>query len=267
MGNTRQGYSISDRKDMGSMIIKIVENMIDNIVSAPFIGEVVAITDNKVDVTPIFFNSFNDVPLPPVIYNNLLVGMPYTGKVSTTAPILIGDKGLCIVTDRDITTYADSGSGGVPASQRRFSKMDSIFIPLSMFLQEPILQDFVFKYFGTPKNNTFTLSISNNNTISVQGGNNGSVFKLDIDESGNTLYDISNGTLSVSLSINDGVTIKDNGGNNIEIGSKGVIVEDLNGNKVELGTSGVVIEDLSGNKVELGTSGININNGALEILK
>lgn len=267
MGNVRQGYSISDMKDNSSMVMKIIENMINDIVNAPFIGEVVAITGNKVDVTPIFLGTFNDIPMPPIIYNNLLIGMPYTGKTSTTSPILVGDKGLCIVTDKDITTYADTGSGGIPSSQRRFSKMDSIFIPLSMFKQEPLLQEFIFKYFGAPMNNTFKVSISNNNTLSVQGGNNGSIFKLDIDEAGNTVYDINNSTINMSLNISDGVTVKDNSGNNINIGSKGIIIEDLNGNKIELGPSGVVIEDINSNKIELGASGVNINNGALEIKK
>lgn len=267
MGNSRQGYNKSDIRDIGSEIIKIVRNIINNEINAPFLAKVVAVSNNKVDVIPLDINTFNNIPLNPVVYNNVLVGLLYTSKINMTIPINIGDIGLCIVTDRDITNYANTGNGGIPASKRRFSKMDAIFVPLSMFLQEQITEDFIFKYFGKPNNNTFKIAISNNNTLSVQGGNNGDAFKLDIDESGNTVYDIDNGTINMSLNIDDGIIIKDNNGNNIEVGSKGVIVEDLNGNKIGLGTSGVVIEDLNGNKIELSASGININNGALEITK
>ena len=248
---SRIGYNLGDIKNIGSMVKKIVNDIIDNNINAPFIGRVVSIKGNKVDVTPIYTFTFNSIPVAPVIYYNLLVGQQLTGKASVNNPIQIGDIGLCIVTDRDITNYASTGMEGPLDTQRRFSKMDSIFMPLSMYKQDDMTQSYIFTYYGAPEVASLKLEISQNNTISILGGQDGSAFKIDIDEQGSTNIDIGQGLITVSLDGNNGTTFTDSNNNNITIDSQGINITDVNNNSITLDSQGIAAKDASGNKLEM----------------
>ena len=245
MGNIKQGYNQSDLKDSSSELIKVIKNIIRSEINAPFLGKVIDINGNKVDIITLDTPLYNGVPMPTVIYYDMLVGFFSSNKLKVDIPLSIGDIGLCIVTDMDINLYAETGNGGAPKSYRRFSKMDSVFLPLSMFIQNTIDDTYKFNY-----NDTFNMNISGNNTISISGGKDTNSFSLDIDDDGNTTYTIVDNSITIELSKNNGIILKDSNNNNITINNSGIIITDKNNNKIEMGTSG-----------------ININNGALEILK
>ena len=278
----RTGYNLSDTKDLASLILKIIDNAINNI-NMPFIARVTAVKNNKVDVMPLYTLTFNNLPMQPSTYYNILVGLPLTGKAYINNPIQVGDIGLCIVTDRDITTYADTGAEGPVATQRRFSKMDSVFIPLSMYKQSNMAQSYIFTYFGAPETETLKLEISQNNTIDLVGGQDGNAYKINIDEQGNISININNESITISLNTNDGISFKDSNNNSILIDSEGINITDANNNNVlldsqginitdannntiKMANSGVTIQDANGNKIDLSASGIDINNGALSIM-
>ena len=279
----RTGYNLSDTKDLASLILKIIDNTINNNINMPFIARVTAVKNNKVDVTPLYMLTFNNQPIQSPTYYNILVGLPLTGKAYINNPIQVGDIGLCIVTDRDITTYADTGTEGPVVTQRRFSKMDSVFIPLSMYKQSNMAQSYIFTYFGAPETETLKLEISQNNTIDLVGGQDGNAYKINIDEQGNISINISNESITISLNTDDGISFKDSNNNSILIDSQGINITDTNNNNVlldsqginitdannntiKMANSGVAIQDANGNKIDLGASGININNGALSIM-
>lgn len=262
----RTGYNLGDVKNIGSMVKKIVNDVIDNSINAPFIGRVMAVKGNKVDVTPIYTFTFNSIPVAPVIYYNLLVGQQLTGKASVNNPIQIGDIGLCIVTDRDITNYTSTGIEGPLDTQRRFSKMDSIFMPLSMYKQDDMTQSYIFTYYGAPKVASLKLEISQNNTISILGGQDGSAFKIDIDEQGSMNVDIGQGRITISLDGNDGATFTDSNNNNIVLDSQGILVKDAAGNKLEMTPSGATLTGASGGKVEIGAGGVAIQGSSGKLM-
>lgn len=264
----RTGYNLGDVKNIGSMVKKIVNDVIDNSINAPFIGRVIAVKGNKVDVTPIYMFTFSSIPVAPVIYYNLLVGQQLTGKASVNNPIQIGDIGLCIVTDRDITNYASTGIEGPLDTQRRFSKMDSIFMPLSMYKQDDMAQSYIFTYYGAPKVASLKLEISQNNTISILGGQDGSAFKIDIDEQGSMNVDIGQGLITISLNGNDGTTFTDSNNNNITLDSQGINITDANNNNIVLDSQGIIAKDAAGNKLEMASSGATLtgaSGGKVEI--
>lgn len=264
----RTGYNLGDVKNIGSMVKKIVNDIIDNSINAPFIGRVTTVKGNKVDVTPIYTFTFNSIPVAPVMYRNLLVGQQLTGKASVNNPIQIGDIGLCIVTDRDITNYASTGMEGPLDTQRRFSKMDSIFMPLSLYKQDDMAQSYIFTYYGAPEVASLKLEISQNNTISILGGQDGSAFKIDIDEQGSTNIDIGQGLITISLDSNNGTTFTDSNNNSIAIDSQGVNITDANNNNITLDSQGIVAKDASGNKLEMTSSSATLtgsSGGKVEI--
>lgn len=121
MASEFQGYSLSDISSLGNMVMKIVANMINNTVNAPFLARVISVTGNKVTVQSMKIDvnmTFPEVA-KPVTYYNMLIGMPLTGKVAITWPILPGDVGLCIPTDYDITLYKNTGMESTPQSGGR----------------------------------------------------------------------------------------------------------------------------------------------------
>lgn len=264
----RTGYNLGDIKNIGSMVKKIVNDIIDNSINAPFIGRVMAVKGNKVDVTPIYTFTFNSIPVAPVIYYNLLVGQQLTGKASVNNPVQIGDIGLCIVTDRDITNYASTGMEGPLDTQRRFSKMDSIFMPLSMYKQDDMAQSYIFTYYGAPEVASLKLEISQNNTISILGGQDGSAFKIDIDDQGVMTLDIGQGLITISLDGNNGTTFTDSNNNSITIDSQGINITDANNSSITLDSQGIAAKDASGNKLEMTSSSATLtgsSGGKVEI--
>lgn len=131
------GYDESDLQDIPSMINKLIENKI-NLINTSFIAEVTAIKENRVSVVNVNKYVFgNEVKEYPII-NNVLVAMPATKNNALNLPISIGDKGLCIVLQSDITNYKNTGNSSIPNSARRFDIADSIFLPLSLYIQENI---------------------------------------------------------------------------------------------------------------------------------
>lgn len=264
----RTGYNLGDIKNIGSMVKKIVNDIIDNSINAPFIGRVMAVKGNKVDVTPIYTFTFNSIPVAPVIYYNLLVGQQLTGKASVNNPVQIGDIGLCIVTDRDITNYASTGMEGPLDTQRRFSKMDSIFMPLSMYKQDDMAQSYIFTYYGAPEVASLKLEISQNNTISILGGQDGSAFKIDIDEQGGINIVIGQDLITIALDGNNGTTFTDSNNNSITIDSQGINITDTNNNNITLDSQGIAAKDAAGNKLEMTSSSATLtgsSGGKVEI--
>lgn len=123
-----QNYNLSDVSDIGNIILKLINNGINNIHTC-FLAKVVSINGNLVSVIPIMQDKIGDVIKEQPIINNLLVCMLGNSEWQINIPIKAGDFGIAIVSENDITTYKQEGKEGVKLSNRKFNFIDSIFIP------------------------------------------------------------------------------------------------------------------------------------------
>lgn len=126
-------------RDFGTAIQALIQDNIKNINTA-FIAKVESISEDKkkVNISNVI-TPFSDAGTQSVSKNivipNVLIAQPYSSEWQIQFKVGVGDYGLAIVCKDDITKYKDSGGVGEANTARKFDVIDSVFIPLSLFLQ------------------------------------------------------------------------------------------------------------------------------------
>lgn len=122
------------QNDFGVAIQALIQDNIKNINTA-FIAKVQSISEDKKKVNIVNVIK-NDSGYQNVVIPNVLIAQPYSSEWEIAFKIAVGDIGLAIVCKNDITNYKDSGGDSTANTQRHFDITDSIFIPLSLYLQK-----------------------------------------------------------------------------------------------------------------------------------
>lgn len=122
----------AETQDLGSAIQGLISANI-NAIETSFLAQVESIADNRVNIKPLLKNDSQE---SDVIISNALIAQPRSGEYHISFKVAQGDIGLAIVSKQDISTYKNNGAGGIANTQRKFDITDSIFIPLSLYLQE-----------------------------------------------------------------------------------------------------------------------------------
>lgn len=115
---------IGEGQDLGEAIQKLIEDNFARL-NKCYLAKVESVDDSKVDVSFLVGETRLIIP-------SLLVGLPSAG-IKIASILKAGDVGVCLTSDYDISSYAQSGSGGKPLTSRTHSIIDSIFLPLSLF--------------------------------------------------------------------------------------------------------------------------------------
>ena len=175
--------------DLGTAIQNLINDNLRNIQTA-FLCEIVAIENNKIDIRPILRKSSDEKVLT---INNCLIGFNYSQNWSIQHKLKIGDIGLALVIQNDISSYKEQGKGGINATRRFKDANDAIYIPLSLYnsfsndeinyqikdLSDKCLFEFTNEFdnnlkainiTSTAEKNT-TINSGENLTISTQGKN------------------------------------------------------------------------------------------------
>ena len=175
--------------DLGTAIQNLINDNLRNIQTA-FLCEIVAIENNKIDIRPILRKSSDEKILT---INNCLIGFNYSQNWSIQHKLKIGDIGLALVIQNDISSYKEKGQGGINATRRFKDANDAIYIPLSLYnsfsndeinyqikdLSDKCLFEFTNEFdnnlkainvTSTAEKNT-TINSGENFTISTQGKN------------------------------------------------------------------------------------------------
>lgn len=123
----------AETQDLGSAIQGLISANI-NAIETSFLAQVDSIADNRVNIKPLLKSDSQE---SDVVISNVLIAQPRSAEYQISFKVAQGDIGLAIVSKQDISTYKNNGGGGVVNTQRKFDITDSIFIPLSLYLQEP----------------------------------------------------------------------------------------------------------------------------------
>lgn len=120
--------------DFGTAIQALIQDNIKNINTA-FIAKVQSISEDKkkVNIVNVIKNEGSN---QNVVIPNVLIAQPYSSEWQISFKVAVGDIGLAIVCKDDITNYKQSGADSKANTKRHFDITDSIFMPLSLFLQE-----------------------------------------------------------------------------------------------------------------------------------
>ena len=94
--------------DLGTAIQNLINDNLRNIQTA-FLCEIVAIENNKIDIRPILRKSSDEKILT---INNCLIGFNYSQNWSIQHKLKIGDIGIALVIQNDISSYKEKGQGG-----------------------------------------------------------------------------------------------------------------------------------------------------------
>ncbi len=119
----------SNNDNIGQALQDLIQDNIARI-DTSFLAKIVSINNNKVSISPIIKRKTTDTT---TVYNNCLIGFNKSGNWTTQFKLKKGDIGLAIVVQDDITSYKNSGKGGLNLTGRIQDKNDSIFIPFSLF--------------------------------------------------------------------------------------------------------------------------------------
>ena len=118
-----------ERDDLGLAIQNLITQNLKNL-NTCFLAEIVAINQNKVSVKQVIKSASSEADL---IVNNCLVAFPFSNAWQMQFKLKIGDIGLCLVCNKDISTYKQSGVSSIASTKRFKSVNDSVYLPLSMF--------------------------------------------------------------------------------------------------------------------------------------
>ena len=118
-----------ESSDLGTAIQNLINDNLRNIQTA-FLCEIVAIENNKIDIRPILRKSSDEKILT---INNCLIGFNYSQNWSIQHKLKIGDIGIALVIQNDISSYKEKGQGGINATRRFKDANDAIYIPLSLY--------------------------------------------------------------------------------------------------------------------------------------
>lgn len=119
----------ANNDNIGQALQALIQDNIARI-DTSFLAKIVSINNNKVSISPIIKRKTTDTT---TVYNNCLIGFNKSGNWTTQFKLKKGDIGLAIVVQDDITSYKNSGKGGLNTTGRIQDKNDSIFIPFSLF--------------------------------------------------------------------------------------------------------------------------------------
>lgn len=115
--------------DLGLAIQALINDNIKALGTA-FLAKITAINGNKVSIKPIIKRKENEQVL---IINNCLVAFSFSNLWQTQFKLKIGDIGIGLVMENDISLYKQKGNESLIQSERIKDKNDSIFIPLSLY--------------------------------------------------------------------------------------------------------------------------------------
>ena len=119
----------TNNENLGLAIQGLIEDNIARI-NTSFLAEIKSINGNKVSICEVIKRKQTDLT---TIYNNCLVGFNQSGKWQTQFKLKVGDVGLAIVLQDDISGYKSTGKNGLNKTGRIHDKNDAIFIPFSLF--------------------------------------------------------------------------------------------------------------------------------------
>lgn len=146
----------SQRQD-GWNINQLIEQNLKNARFA-FLAKITSLNGNKISVCEIARR--NDKEKNPII-NNVLVAQPKSGKWRIQFDLKVGDIGLCVVNDSDLSIYKNKGTGDyLVNTDRQHDLNDCIFLPLSLYTQQ-----------GTDGLNFIISDENNANFIKFNNGN------------------------------------------------------------------------------------------------
>lgn len=121
-----------DTQDLGTAIQSLIRDNIHTINTA-YLAKVESVEGNRVNITQLLKDSQQE---SHTIISNALIAQPFSQEWSIQFNVNAGDIGLAIVSKQDISTYKSNGGAGIVNTHRKFDMIDSIFIPLSLFLQK-----------------------------------------------------------------------------------------------------------------------------------
>ncbi len=134
-----------ENNDLGLAIQNLINDNL-RFIRTTYLAKIVSINENKVSIKPILRQKANEQVL---IINNCMIAFPYSQLWQTQFKLKVGDIGVAIVIENDISSYKQSGNEGLNNTKRFKDVNDSIFIPLSLYT--------------TLNNNEVNYKIENNN--------------------------------------------------------------------------------------------------------
>lgn len=114
-----------DTGDIGQAVQALISDNLSRL-NTCFLAKIESLDENKVNVSFVMGDFKMVIP-------SLLVGVPQSKSLKLGMKLEVGDTGLCLVCDSDISTFAKTGSGGLSESKRSHDLIDSVFLPLSLF--------------------------------------------------------------------------------------------------------------------------------------
>lgn len=226
----------------------VIQNLIDDnlrFIHTSYLATITSINGNKVSIKPVLRKSTSEEVL---ILNNCLIAYPYSNIWRTQFKVSVGDIGIALVIENDISSYKQSGTEGVNQTKRFKDFNDSIFIPLSLYKTETIANinykivnsDGTCNFEFTNENDNLLLA---NNITSQSKGN--ATSKLDAE--GNLTLQ-SGGNANLSLNSEGNANLQSSGGANVTLDSEGnVSLQSSGGASVTLDSEGNA--SLQGGKV------------------
>lgn len=208
----------------------VIQNLIDDnlrFIHTSYLATITSINGNKVSIKPVLRKSTSEEVL---ILNNCLIAYPYSNIWRTQFKVSVGDIGIALVIENDISSYKQNGTEGVNLTKRFKDFNDSIFIPLSLYKTETI-ENINYKIVNSDGTCNFEFTNENdnlllaNNITSQSKGN--AISKLDAE--GNLTLQ-SGGNANLSLSSEGNANLQSSGGANVTLDSEGNA--SLQGNKV-----------------------------------
>lgn len=118
-----------ENNDLGLAIQNLINDNL-RFIRTTYLAKIVSINENKVSIKPILRQKANEQVL---IINNCMVAFPYSQLWQTQFKLKVGDIGVAIVIENDISSYKQSGNEGLNNTKRFKDVNDSIFIPLSLY--------------------------------------------------------------------------------------------------------------------------------------
>lgn len=208
----------------------VIQNLIDDnlrFIHTSYLATITSINGNKVSIKPVLRKSTSEEVL---ILNNCLIAYPYSNIWRTQFKVSVGDIGIALVIENDISSYKQNGTEGVNQTKRFKDFNDSIFIPLSLYKTETIA-NINYKIVNSDGTCNFEFTNENdnllvaNNITSQSKGN--ATSKLDAE--GNLTLQ-SGGNANLSLNSEGNASLQSSGGANVTLDSEGNA--SLQGNKV-----------------------------------
>lgn len=134
-----------ENNDLGLAIQNLINDNL-RFIRTTYLAKIVSINENKVSIKPILRQKANEQVL---IINNCMIAFSYSQIWQTQFKLKVGDIGVAIVIENDISSYKQSGNEGLNNTKRFKDVNDSIFIPFSLYT--------------TLNNNEVNYKIENNN--------------------------------------------------------------------------------------------------------